>query len=299
MIRLDTILVAYDFSAHSEAALRTAISLARTSKGKIRLLHSCGLPVGGLMPYDAATIPVDVYDSIRYAAVERLDAVRRDAAAQGVDVTAEVTTIFPVEAVLEAVEKDGADLVVAGTRGLTGLKHAILGSTAERIVRLAPCPVLTVHDGAGALPRRVILATDFSDEGAYAMRQGAELAKRLEAEIHLVHAFDVPLEPVTRYGIAIPTDIVPLARDVARKKLDAAAGELGSLGMKVESHLTEVPAATAIAEVAKSLSADLIVMGTHGFTGLRHLLLGSVAERTLRLAPCAVLTMKSKAGGPA
>jgi nucleotide-binding universal stress UspA family protein len=298
MIRLETILVAYDFSAHSEAALRTAVSLARTSNGKIHLLHSCGTPIAGMMPYDTA-IPVDVYDSIRDAAVERLDAVRRDAAAQGIDVTADVTTIFPVEAVLEAVEKHGADLVVAGTRGLTGLKHAILGSTAERIVRLAPCPVLTVHGGDGALPRRVILATDFSDEGAYAMRQGAELAKQLGAEVHLVHAFDVPLEPVTRYGVVIPTDIVPLARDVARKRLDAAAGELCSLGVKVESHMTEVPAATAIAEIAKNVSADLIVMGTHGFTGLRHLLLGSVAERTLRLAPCAVLTMKPKAGGAA
>jgi nucleotide-binding universal stress UspA family protein len=299
MVRLDTILVAYDFSPHSEAALRTAVSLARAFKSKIRLVHSCGIPIAGTMPYDAA-IPADVYNSIREAAVERLEAVRSTAAAQGLDVTADVTTFFPVEAVLEAADKIGASLIVAGTRGLTGLKHAVLGSTAERIVRLAKCPVLTVREGGqGALPRRIVLATDFSDEGANAMRRGAELAKQIGAEVHVVHAFDVPLEPVTRYGIAIPTNIIPVAREAARARLDAAVAEVRATGVKVEGHLTDVPAAPAIAEIAKDVSADLVVMGTHGFTGLRHLLLGSVAERTLRLAPCAVLTMKSAEGSAA
>ena len=292
MIRLDTILVAYDFSPHAEAALRSAIALARASKGQVRLLHSCGLPIGGMMPYDAA-IPIDTYNSIRDAAVERLEAVRRDAAGQGVEVTAFVTTIFPVEAVLEAAQKEGVGLIVVGTRGLTGLKHALLGSVAERIVRLAPCPVLTVREGAsGELPRRLLLATDFSDAGDHALRAGVDLAKRLGAQVDVVHAFDVPLEPVTRYGVTIPTDIVPVARKAARAKLDAAVATVRSEGVKAEGHLTEVPAAPAIADVAKEISADLVVMGTHGFTGLRHLLLGSVAERTLRLAPCSVLTVK-------
>jgi universal stress protein A len=75
--------------------------------------------------------------------------------------------------------------------------------------------------------------------------------------------------------------------------------ELRATGVKVEGHLTDAPAAPAIAEIAKDVSADLVVMGTHGFTGLRHLLLGSVAERTLRLAPCAVLTVKSGEGSAA
>jgi nucleotide-binding universal stress UspA family protein len=66
-----------------------------------------------------------------------------------------------------------------------------------------------------------------------------------------------------------------------------------------EAQLTESPAADAIAEIAKNVAADLVVVGTHGYTGLRHLLLGSVAERTLRLAPCPVLVMRSKRGGAA
>jgi nucleotide-binding universal stress UspA family protein len=299
MVRFESILVGYDFSPHAEAALRSAISLARASQGKVHLLHSCGLPIGTLLPYDA-TIPVDVTDSIRTAAIERLETVRREAATHGVAVTAEVTTVFPVEAMLAAAEQRNADLIVAGTRGLSGLKHAILGSVAERIVRLAPCPVLTVRkDASGEAPKRILLATDFSDPGDRALRMGVELAKQLGAQVHVVHAFEVPLEPVTRYGVPIPSDIIPLGRKEARRRLDAAAESVRAAGLAADAHLAETPAADAIAEVAKSVAADLVIVGTHGYTGLRHLLLGSVAERTLRLAPCPVLVMRAKGEGAA
>lgn len=299
MVHLDTILVAYDFSPHSEAALRSAVSIARASQGKVHLLHSCGLPTAAMLPYDVA-IPIVVHDSIRTAALERIEAVRRDAAAHGVPVTAEVTTMFPVEAVLAAAEKCGADLIVAGTRGLTGLKHAVLGSVAERIVRLAPCPVLTVRQSAnGEVPKRIVVATDFSEPGDQAFRLGVDLAKQLGAQVHVVHAFDVPLEPVTRYGVTIPTDIIPLGRKEARRRLDAAVESARAAGVTADGTLGEAPAAEAIAEVAKSVAADLVICGTHGYTGLRHLLLGSVAERTLRIAPCSVLTMRTKGQGAA
>jgi nucleotide-binding universal stress UspA family protein len=297
MVPLRTILVPYDFSAHAEAALRSAVSLARTSQGEVHLLHSCGLPIGAMRPYEEV-IPSDLPDSIRRAASERLEAVRRDAAARGVPVSAEVTSVFPVEAVLAAAEKLGADLIVAGTRGLTGLKHAVLGSVAERIGRLAPCPVLTVRRSAsGEPPKRIVLATDFSEAAGRALRVGVDLAKQLGAETHVVHAFEVPLEPLTRYGVAIPTEIVPVARKEARRRLDAAVEGIRAAGVAAQGHLVEAPAADAIAEVAKSVGADLVVAGTHGYTGLRHLLLGSVAERTLRLAPCSMLIVRTKGEG--
>lgn len=296
MIHLDTILVAYDFSEHAEAALRRAVELARTTKAKLHLLHSCGLPIGGVMPYDAA-IPVDVWTAIREGAAERLEGVRRGVAAQGVDVAGEVTMLFPVDAIVATAEKIGAGLIAVGTRGLTGLKHMMLGSVAERVVRLAPCPVLAVKAGdSGQLPRKIVVATDFSEPGEHARSAGISLAKQLGAEVHLVHAFEIPLEPLTRYGVAVPTDAIPLARAAARQKLDAAAADVRAAGVAVESHMTEVPAAPAIARVAGAIGAELVVVGTHGYTGMRHILLGSVAERTLRLAPCAVLTVKPKDG---
>ena len=294
MISLSTILVAHDFSTHSDAALRLAVELARATKARLHLLHCCGIPLGGVLPYDPS-IPADVWNSLRDAAVERLEAVRAGVAAQGVLVDAEVSTMFPVEAIRAAAEKLGAGLVVLGTRGLTGLKHVALGSVAERTVRLAPCPVLAVKEGdSGALPRRILVATDFSEPGNHARDVGVALARQLGAEVLLAHAFDAPLVPTTLYGAPIPTDLIAVTRSAARQKLDASVSELRAKGVTVSGHLLEAPAAPALARAAAELGAGLVVVGTHGYTGMRHVLLGSVAERTLRLAPCPVLTVKQE-----
>jgi nucleotide-binding universal stress UspA family protein len=98
---------------------------------------------------------------------------------------------------------------------------------------------------------------------------------------------------VTPYEVAIPDGLIRDSRAAARKKLDATVAVLYSDGVEAKTHLTEVPAAPAIADLAREIAADLVVIGTRGHTGLKHVLLGSVAERTLRLAPCPVLTVKS------
>jgi len=292
MIRLGTILVPHDFSPHSDAALRRAIDLAKQSGGRIHLLHAYAWPVRGVMPYDMA-MPAGVWDAIREGTMERLEEIRTGVAKEGVGATAEVSSLLPVEAILTAQKDVGADLIALGTRGLTGVKHAVLGSVAERTVRHASCPVLTVKEGdAGGPPRRIVVATDFSGGGDHAVDVAVILAKTFGAELHVVHAFDVPLALVTPYEVAIPDNLIREAREAARKRLDAAVGGVKAKGVSATGHLAEVPAASAIVEVAAEAKADLVVIGTRGHTGLKHVLLGSVAERTLRLAPCAVLTVK-------
>ena len=116
-------------------------------------------------------------------------------------------------------------MIALGTRGLTGVKHAVLGSVAERTVRHAPCPVLTVKEGdAGGRPQRIVVATDFSASGDHAVDVAVILAKKFDAELHVVHAFDVPLALVSPYEVAIPEGLVRDAREAARKRLDAAVG---------------------------------------------------------------------------
>jgi nucleotide-binding universal stress UspA family protein len=293
MISLRTILVPYDFSTHSDAALRRAADLARISGARIQLLHAYALPVqGGVMPYDV-TIPGGVLDAIREGVLERLQKVSDGLSKQGVPAAFEASELPPVEAITDAAAKHAADLIVVGTRGLTGLKHVVLGSVAERVVRHAPCPVLAVKEGGpGGAPRRILIATDFSDPADHARDVGVELAKQFGAEVHLVHAFDVPLVLVTPYDVAVPDGLIRDAREAAKKKLGAAAEAIRAEGLEATPHLVEVPAAPAIAEVAAQVKADIVVVGTHGRTGLKHVLLGSVAERTLRLAPCAVLAVK-------
>jgi nucleotide-binding universal stress UspA family protein len=294
MITLGTILVPHDFSPTSDAALRRAVGLAKAAAGRIHLLHAYAWPVRGVMPYDMA-IPAGVSDGIRAGIEEKLEELRAGVEREGVRATAEASPDLPLDAIVGTAEKLGAGLVVMGTRGLTGIKHVVLGSVAERTVRLAPCPVLAVKedDGGGAIGR-ILAATDFSPAGDHACAVGASLAKQLGAELHLAHAFDIPLTMVTPYEITIPDGLIRDSRAAARKKLDAAAAALRSHGVEPATHLTEVPAAPALADLAREISAGLLVLGTRGHTGLKHVLLGSVAERTLRLAPCPVLTVKQK-----
>ena len=293
MIALRTILVPHDFSPHADAALRRASGFAQATRARIHLLHACALPVGSLMPYEMA-VPTGVWDAIRAGAERRLEEVRRSLPRLGIEAGAEVSSRLPVDAILESARESRAELIVMGTHGRTGLEHAVLGSVAERTLRLAPCPVVSVKEGdAGALPRRVLVATDFSSTGEHAREVGFAVARHFGAEVHLVHALDVLPPLVSAYALAPPAALVVEARENANKRLDAALEAMRARGVRATGHLTDAPAAPAIARIAGAVEADLVVVGTHGYTGLRHALLGSVAERTLRLVRCAVLTVKA------
>ena len=143
MAPVRVILVPVDFSPHSEAALDQAMDLAKALGAKIHLLHSYAVPVRGVIPYDFA-IPDGVWDGVHSAAESKLEEIRQKVASEGLEATTEVSTSLPSEAILAAANELDADLIVMGTRGHTGLKHVLLGSVAERTIRLAPCSVLTV-----------------------------------------------------------------------------------------------------------------------------------------------------------
>ena len=140
------ILVAVDFSDHAARALDTAIELAKESKGRLHLIHS--YPILPVMPapYEVS-MPLDLERSLRASADQQLGDWAARARKAGVQVETTTTPEFPSEAIVRCAEKIGADLIVMGTRGTTGLKHLLLGSVAERTLRLARCPVLTLKAG--------------------------------------------------------------------------------------------------------------------------------------------------------
>ena len=144
MNQVRTILVPIDFSSHSKAALEAGVELAKVFGARLHLLHSYPLnPLGNISPYGVA-IPAGFDQSVRQAAQEKLDESVEKVLAEGIEVSNQVTPMSPGEAISGVAEDIGADLIVMGTRGLTGLKHVLLGSIAERTIRIAPCPVLTV-----------------------------------------------------------------------------------------------------------------------------------------------------------
>jgi len=139
---------------------------------------------------------------------------------------------------------------------------------------------------------RILIAVDFSEHSQKAVRAGAELARQFGARVDIVHAFELPLPVLTPYEVALPDNFVGEAREAAGRELARVEKELADEGLTVESHLRDGPPDQAIDDLARDLGCDLIVMGTRGHTGLKHVLLGSVAERTLRHATCPVLTVK-------
>ena len=143
-----TILVPDDLDPPSRAAVQRAIELAHGLHGRVVVLHvvpPSAFPEGmRFFPQDS-TEPVDLTEYISARARQALDTYFIDVLTAGVEVRYEVRTGHPVETILAAIRDDEADLVVVGTHGRSGLSHILLGSTAERVVRSAPCPVLTVR----------------------------------------------------------------------------------------------------------------------------------------------------------
>lgn len=144
MSRFKQILVPIDFSAHSTAAFEAAVEIARAFESKIHLLHCYQIQPGGISPYGIA-IPSSYFAEIRDAASQQLAEWQEKHVPAGISVDASMMSDAPSEAIIAAAKQTGADLIVMGTRGLSGFKHVMLGSVAERTVRLAPCPVMTVH----------------------------------------------------------------------------------------------------------------------------------------------------------
>ena len=141
--------------------------------------------------------------------------------------------------------------------------------------------------------KRILVPHDFSDDAAAALDWAIELAGQLGAELHLLHAYRLPLEMFSPYGVPMPASVMPEIREAARRSLEELKARVEAAGLTGQIHLREGPPADAIVEAARELSADLIVMGTRGRTGLAHVVLGSVAQRTVRSAPCPVLTLKA------
>jgi universal stress protein A len=140
--------------------------------------------------------------------------------------------------------------------------------------------------------RNLVLATDFSPDSEAALEKVIELAELAGATVHIVHAFFVSFSYRPSADALPPHGWLASVQAEASSCAVALAKRLANAGIASEIHLVHTDAVTAILRLAHTLPADLIVMGTRGLTGFKRALLGSVAERVVRLAPCPVLTAK-------
>ena len=292
------VLAATDFSETASAALDWALELARQQGARVELVHAVTVPpsVPGYVP----TAGLDFEAEVRQAAEARLTQAVNALRERGVEVSTFLAPGTPSQVILGRAEALSAKAIVIGTRGLTGLRHLLLGSTTQRVVHGAHCPVLTVHPGdlgRHRAIRTILVPTDFSEDANLAIHSAHRLLASLESDARLIllHAFNLPIE-YTAYG-PVPTSINYLEDTglESERRLFEMAQPFQREGLTIDTVSREGDPAHVIAEEAEKRGADLIAMGTRGLTGLRHLLLGSTAERVVEYAPCPVMTIRREA----
>jgi nucleotide-binding universal stress UspA family protein len=289
------IVVPVDFSTHSRRALDEAVVFAKAFGAELHLLHCYQLLPEVLELYGVET-PQSFEHDVFEAAQKRMEEWCASVRAQGVDVHPHLGSYVPSKETVALAERLDAGLIAMGTKGLSGLKHVLLGSVAERVVRLAPCPVLTVSgERAQHAIGKILVAVDFSEHAQRAFDDAIALAKTFGAQLHLLHCYQIDPVSVSPYGIVIPETLEHDIRMAALHRLSEWREKAASQGVRVQEHITAHFPSQEIVAISDRLGIDLVVMGTHGRTGFKHMLLGSVAERTIRNAKCPVLTVKKNA----
>lgn len=291
-MKIGEIVVAVDFSECSKAALARASTFAKQYGAHLHLLHAVP-PIPYAAPAEFG-VPASVTEDIENHAAAKLAEWAGEVEATGRSVSHQVTGLRAVDSICDVARERNAQLITMGTHGYTGLKHILLGSVAERTLRHAPCPVLAVKEtpeqASGAI-RRILVCTDFSDHAARATDLALSIAQDFQAELHLAHAIH-PAIPLYS-ELPPPEEFLKEVRAAAQRRLAAIHRRVVDAGLDGTQNLLEGDPATAVLELAKLHSLDLVVLGTRGHSGFKHVALGSVAERVTRLVPCSVLVAKA------
>lgn len=289
------ILVATDFSSTADSAEKLAFQLARLLGAELHLIHVRVIPEDPLMAEEQQLEIERLMSSADKATKEAFDRTRGGDREIAVE-THLVRSVSAAEAIVETASELECDLVVMGTHGRRGIKHLLLGSVAENVVRSVDIPVLTVRPGieVGTLgPKRILVPYDFSDRSATAVRAAGDWATVFDAEITILHVVEPVVYPEFYAINVVSDDVMTRLRDRATEALDNAAEKI--LGDRPVNAMVLIGRATdTIIAEARPENFDLVVMGTRGLTGLEQLVLGSVAEGVLRRCPVPLLTVSGE-----
>lgn len=301
-LAINDILVPLDFSRASMCALKYTIALADEFGATVHLVH--------VQPTDELTsiaesshLMLNCADAIALMQ-DRLAEIQEKHAAKFWPEHCHVVSGRPYVEIAKLARELKVDLIVLPTRGHSGLKRLALGSTAERLVRISPCPVLiprgpkfdaTTWSGEPADEfslESIIVPIDFSGCSMAGLRYAAKLARRCNAKLRLIHVI-YPYLQLFQLNRA-SSDVAPLIESARRN----AAKEMQEIqlldfmeGIPSETEILIGPAIDQICAQSADPTTDLLVIATHGRTGLEHAMIGSVAEHVVRYAESPVLVI--------
>lgn len=303
------ILATTDFSQESMRALDYAAHLRKFFGGSLHLVHvhdavdtNYAISVGIAMSPIVSPEEIDRY----YQQKMRKLAAKYSVEKRG-GVHAKTGRAF--DQICRLAEEIGAQLIVISTHGRTGLKRVFLGSTTERVVQHAPCPVLVVREHerdfaelapsrakkGGAPGMKILVPMDYSDCAREGLAFAIAFARPWKAELILLHTVQVqPVIALERFAAYEQTRSLGAIERAARKGMSRLTRGIDFGDVPHKTVIQTGPPAQEICRYAEHLGMDLIITSTHGETGFAHVLIGSVAEHIVRFAPCPVLVVPAR-----
>lgn len=300
MLQLQKILFPTDFSKCAEQALAHAVFLAEKYDAEIHVLHVVTLfkDQPGIISNEI-TETEETIRKLENIAERQLNKV---VDSKGLDdmkiITATKREVSAAPAILEYASDNNIDLIVMGTHGRRGFGHLLLGSAAEEVVRLAVCPVFTIRELKEPKPvmhvNNILVPVDFSNHSKNALAYASEIAQSYKAQLQVLHIIEETMHPAFSItGKSSIFDLIPGIEDDCRQRTEKMVREVDSEKVNPNVFVKGGRAASDIIKFAKENSTDLIVIATHGLTGLEHMLLGSVTEKVVRMSHCPVFTVKA------
>jgi nucleotide-binding universal stress UspA family protein len=305
MVRIERIVCPVDFSEISRHAFDRALSVARSYKGEITMMHVLPTPVPAhAVPYGPEGPGAFGFDfSDRAHISSELSRFLGLDHASDVPVRQEIVEAVSVhKEILIHASRMSADLIVMGTHGRPGVDRLFLGSVAEKTLRTSPVPVLTVPPGApekaapGMPFRSILCAVDFSRDSLRALSYAASLAQHAGGRLTIMHVVELMIVGYDPRGGSFDVEgLTKAAVALARTQLEEYAASVTGPPGPIETVLGEGVPYKEILQEAGRRGADLIVVGVHGRSALDRLVFGSTADHLVRRATCPILAVRSDA----
>jgi nucleotide-binding universal stress UspA family protein len=296
-LQIRNVLVPVDFSAPSLSAVQFALPLIAKFGASPHLVHvfPADSLFTGLVGMPFVLPEVDISRSVH----RRLTDVAKQYSIELARENIHALRGKPFDEICRLARDLNIDLIIIATRGNTGLKHLVLGSTAEHVVRYSPCPVLVVRDSerSGAVTgfRKILVPTDFSECSMKGLVYAKALAKQFESKLVLLNSVHLQYYVASdEYGRYDMPQLLQYAETSAREQMHDLVEKTDWDGLEVDRCLQSGHPGQQICDCAKDGGVDFIVTSTHGATGFKHLLLGSVAEYVVRHAHCPVLVVPAR-----
>jgi nucleotide-binding universal stress UspA family protein len=298
MFELRRLLHPVEFTEPAPAATRHALALARDHGAELLLLHVLDAPHPQMEVIAPGFDLERYYEQMEQRTRERLAKTIPEEESGGVRLSVHVARGKPSLAIVDFAREQQIDLIVMPTRRLRTVDRLLLGATAGRVVRRAPCPVLTVPPSSRVEPgafHKIVHPTDFSEFSDLALPLAMALADRYQAELTLLHVMTLwnadPANPEWRFP-ELPAQQLEAIEAAALRALRSREKQAPASAKVVRKTVRGFDPDQDIIDAAEEIGADLIVMATHGRSGVAHFLLGSTTEKVVRHARCPVMTIR-------